>query len=104
MPVFFLVFFQPQRFTVGDIYIYNFINVRLVCLQEMKVDAVTARLTDTRGYTGTHKERFDTSGKGKGIAGRKDLLDDAGYVTGYKHQGTYQQDGGSPAGASGSHS
>ena len=70
----------------------------------MKVDAVTARLTDTKGYTGTHKERFDTTGKGKGIAGRKDMVDQAGYVTGYKHQGTYDQDGASPAGASGSQS
>lgn len=72
--------------------------------KEIKVDAVTARLTDTKGYTGTHKERFDTTGKGRGIAGRKDVVDDAGYVTGYKHQGTYSQDGASPSGASAGHS
>jgi len=28
------------------------------------------RLTNTQGYTGTHKNRFDASGKGKGLAGR----------------------------------
>ncbi|GFN91887.1 tubulin polymerization-promoting protein [Plakobranchus ocellatus] len=72
--------------------------------KEIKVDAVTARLTDTKSYTGTHKERFDESGKGKGIAGRKDLVSDAGYVTGYKHQGTYDKEEASPPGASGTQS
>lgn len=47
------------------------------------------RLTDTSKYTGTHKERFDESGKGKGKEGREDLADDAGYVSGYKGKGTY---------------
>ena len=49
----------------------------------MKSSAVE-RLTDTSKYTGSHKERFDESGKGKGVAGRKDLHDNSGYVTGYK--------------------
>nr|XP_033797733.1 tubulin polymerization-promoting protein family member 3-like [Geotrypetes seraphini] len=30
------------------------------------------RLTDTSKYTGSHKERFDESGKGKGKSGRED--------------------------------
>merc|ERR1711942_588267 len=30
------------------------------------------RMTDTTQYTGAHKERFDESGKGKGIEGRED--------------------------------
>jgi hypothetical protein len=30
------------------------------------------KLTDPSKYTGTHKERFDSSGKGKGIEGRVD--------------------------------
>ncbi|XP_010837710.1 PREDICTED: tubulin polymerization-promoting protein family member 2 isoform X1 [Bison bison bison] len=38
-----------------------------------------SRLTDTSKYTGTHKERFDESGKGKGIAGREDVTDNSGY-------------------------
>jgi len=32
--------------------------------------SVFDRLTDTQGYTGTHKNRFDAEGKGKGIVGR----------------------------------
>jgi len=45
------------------------------------------RLTDASKYTGSHKERFDEEGKGKGIAGRKDLPDESGYVTGFKKEG-----------------
>nr|XP_047909548.1 tubulin polymerization-promoting protein isoform X3 [Anser cygnoides] len=48
-----------------------------------------SRLTDTSKFTGSHKERFDPSGKGKGRAGREDLVDASGYVSGYKHAGTY---------------
>ncbi|XP_010129349.1 PREDICTED: tubulin polymerization-promoting protein-like, partial [Buceros rhinoceros silvestris] len=48
-----------------------------------------SRLTDTSKFTGSHKERFDPSGKGKGKAGREDLVDASGYVSGYKHAGTY---------------
>lgn len=55
-----------------------------------KVGAVE-RLTDTSKYTGSHKERFDESGKGKGLAGRQDLTDNSGYVGGYKGAGTYDQ-------------
>ncbi|XP_006113106.2 tubulin polymerization-promoting protein isoform X1 [Pelodiscus sinensis] len=48
-----------------------------------------SRLTDTSKFTGSHKERFDPSGKGRGKAGREDLVDASGYVPGYKHAGTY---------------
>ncbi|XP_073188689.1 tubulin polymerization-promoting protein isoform X1 [Lepidochelys kempii] len=48
-----------------------------------------SRLTDTTKFTGSHKERFDPSGKGRGKAGREDLVDASGYVPGYKHAGTY---------------
>ncbi|CAF4822408.1 tubulin polymerization-promoting protein homolog isoform X2 [Pieris napi] len=51
--------------------------------------AAVDRLTDTTKYTGSHKQRFDDTGKGKGIAGRKDLVDGSGYVTGYQHKDTY---------------
>ncbi|XP_051703154.1 palmitoyltransferase ZDHHC1 isoform X2 [Oryctolagus cuniculus] len=54
-----------------------------------KTGGAVDRLTDTSRYTGSHKERFDESGKGKGIAGRQDILDDSGYVSAYKHAGTY---------------
>ncbi|XP_025044888.2 tubulin polymerization-promoting protein family member 2-like isoform X1 [Pelodiscus sinensis] len=49
------------------------------------------RLTDTSKYTGSHKERFDESGKGKGIAGREDMTDNSGYVGAYKGSGTYDK-------------
>lgn len=54
----------------------------------MKTGAVD-RLTDTSKYTGSHKERFDESGKGKGKEGREDIADDSGYVGGYKNKDTY---------------
>lgn len=48
------------------------------------------RLTDSSKYTGSHKERFDESGKGKGKAGREEILDTSGYVGAYKGQGSYE--------------
>ncbi|XP_059609150.1 tubulin polymerization-promoting protein homolog isoform X2 [Phlebotomus argentipes] len=56
-----------------------------------KASATVNRLTDTSKYTGSHRERFDESGKGKGIAGRKDTSDASGYVTGYQHKDTYSK-------------
>ncbi|XP_023934237.2 tubulin polymerization-promoting protein homolog [Bicyclus anynana] len=53
--------------------------------------ATVGRLTDTSKYTGSHKQRFDESGKGKGIAGRKDLVDGSGYVSGYQHKNSYDK-------------
>ena len=60
------------------------------------------RLTDTSKYTGSHKERFDESGKGRGLAGRDTVAKgqgmspgcvakQPGYVSGYKHEGTYEK-------------
>ncbi|KAF7647940.1 hypothetical protein LDENG_00164400 [Lucifuga dentata] len=51
--------------------------------------AAVDRLTNTTKYTGSHKERFDESGKGKGKAGREDIPDTSGYVAAYKGSGTY---------------
>lgn len=50
---------------------------------------IVSRMTDSSKYTGTHKERFDKTGKGKGKSGREDLSDNTGYVQGYKHKDTY---------------
>ena len=58
------------------------------------------RLTDTSKYTGSHKERFDESGKGRGLEGRDSVAKGQGmsagsvasqtsYVSGYKNEGTY---------------
>nr|XP_022333337.1 tubulin polymerization-promoting protein family member 3-like [Crassostrea virginica] len=49
------------------------------------------RLTDPSKYTGSHKERFDETGKGKGAEGRVDKVDNSGYVGNYKGQGTYDK-------------
>ena len=35
-------------------------------------------MTDTSNYTGSHKERFDESGKGKGAEGRTDTVKNTG--------------------------
>lgn len=56
-----------------------------------KADSTVERLTDPTKYTGSHKQRFDESGKGKGIAGRKDLVDKSGYVSGYQNKDTYSK-------------
>ncbi|XP_073781697.1 tubulin polymerization-promoting protein isoform X2 [Danio rerio] len=50
-----------------------------------------SRLTDTSKFTGSHKERFDETGRGKGKAGRVEQLDTSGYVSGYKHAGSYEK-------------
>ncbi|XP_068737286.1 tubulin polymerization-promoting protein family member 2-like [Montipora capricornis] len=49
--------------------------------------------TDTSKYTGSHKKRFDDSGKGKGLEGRKHFDSNAaeGYVGGYKGKDTYDK-------------
>ncbi|XP_045897930.1 tubulin polymerization-promoting protein family member 3-like [Micropterus dolomieu] len=51
--------------------------------------AAVDRLTDASRYTGSHKERFDKSGKGKGREGREELVENTGYVGAYKNAGTY---------------
>ena len=56
----------------------------------MSNDDVVGRLTDVGGYTGAHRARFDpNTGRGRGLEGRTDRPDNAGYVTGYKNAGTY---------------
>ncbi|VVC95188.1 unnamed protein product [Leptidea sinapis] len=50
---------------------------------------IVQRLTDTSKYTGSHKERFDAKGKGKGKSGREDRAENSGYVQGYKEKNTY---------------
>jgi len=49
------------------------------------------RLTDTSQYTGSHKERFDADGKGKGIEGRENVTDNSGYTGQYKGAGTFEK-------------
>ncbi|XP_012226069.1 tubulin polymerization-promoting protein homolog isoform X1 [Linepithema humile] len=56
-----------------------------------KAASTVDRLTDVSKYTGSHKQRFDETGKGKGIAGRKDMADTSGYVQGYQNKDTYSK-------------
>ncbi|XP_018319221.1 TPPP family protein CG45057 [Agrilus planipennis] len=58
---------------------------------QVKASSTVDRLTDASKYTGSHKQRFDETGKGKGIAGRKDLVDESGYVAGYKNKDTFDK-------------
>lgn len=50
-----------------------------------------AKMTDTKQYTGSHAQRFDAEGKGKGKEGREDIADNSGYVGNYKDEGTYDK-------------
>lgn len=59
--------------------------------QRAVASPTVSRLTDTTKFTGSHKERFDETGRGKGKAGRVDMVDTSGYVSGYKHAGSYEK-------------
>ncbi|CAF3142300.1 unnamed protein product [Rotaria socialis] len=52
---------------------------------------ITDRMTDASQYTGSHKERFDAEGHGKGKPGRVDGFKNTGYVGNYRGEGTYDQ-------------
>ena len=63
---------------------------------------ILERLTDTSKYTGSHKHRFDGSGRGKGLDGRDAPAKGSGmspgsvgsqqaYVSGYKGEGSYSK-------------
>eukprot|EP00033_Pygsuia_biforma_P000460 GCRY01000546.1.p1 GENE.GCRY01000546.1~~GCRY01000546.1.p1 ORF type:complete len:237 (-),score=24.87 GCRY01000546.1:322-1032(-) len=70
-----------------------------------KAQSITDRLTNSASYTGAHKHRFDSSGQGRGIAGRDSVgkgggtssgsiqgraSGASGYVSGYRNAGTYK--------------
>ena len=69
----------------------SIIPLCLSALQAPVKEGAVDRLTDTSKYTGSHKQRFDQTGQGKGLEGRHDFDDkaSAGYVGGYKGQGKY---------------
>lgn len=66
-------------------------NLLFLIVQKVAKTGAVDRLTDTTKYTGSHKERFDDTGKGKGKAGREDLVEKTGYVGAYKNAGTYDE-------------
>lgn len=64
----------------------------MFCLNKTAVTSgAVARLTDHTKYTGSHKLRFDETGKGMGKAGRVDIPNTTGYVTGYKDEGSFDK-------------
>ena len=69
------------------------ITTHFIPLQKATKAGAVDRLTDTSKYTGSHKERFDETGKGKGLEGRKDSDNkaEAGYVGAYKGKDTYDK-------------
>ena len=58
--------------------------------QKQSTTGNVKQLTDTSKYTGSHKLRFDETGKGRGKAGRVDEPKSTGYVADYKGEGTYE--------------
>ena len=72
-------------------YMGNLFKMFHLFFQKVVQEGAVDRLTDTSKYTGSHKERFDESGKGKGIDGRVDRHAEDGYVGGYKNKDTYDQ-------------
>lgn len=54
--------------------------------QSVTKNAALERLTDSSRYGGTHRQRFDSAGKGKGKEGREDIPSKDGYVAGFKPQ------------------
>lgn len=46
----------------------------------MSEDALLDRMTDTSKYTGSHKLRFDESGKGRGLEGRESVAKGPGHI------------------------
>ena len=73
-----------------DLFFYRK-KLTLILQKAIAVDKATERMTDASKYTGSHKERFDADGKGKGMDGRVDKVDGSGYVGNYKNAGTYDK-------------
>lgn len=71
--------------------LHFWLNQDCYVLQMAVKTGAVDRLTDTSKYTGTHKERFDEGGKGKGKEGRENLVSKDGYVAGYKNKDTYDK-------------
>ena len=71
--------------------VFSFKTKDLYSFQKAVKAGAVDRLTDTSKYTGSHKERFDESGKGKGKEGREDIVENTGYVANYKGKDTYDK-------------
>lgn len=79
------------RQKIGRMKVRRCVSKTPMSSQRAVASPTVSRLTDTTKFTGSHKERFDSTGRGKGKAGREDIVDTSGYVSGYKHRGTYEK-------------
>lgn len=70
-------------------YLNLLVNRTAFWLQKQSATGGVDKMTDASHYTGAHKERFDASGKGKGIEGRADIAQNTGYVGNYKGEGSF---------------
>lgn len=51
-----------------------------IILQKVAEDRVLDRMTDTSKYTGSHKQRFDEAGRGRGLEGREPTPKGPGHI------------------------
>ena len=72
---------------ITEVYWVSFVPLLQKVLKAPAVD----RLTDSSRFTGSHKERFDSSGRGRGREGREELVENTGYVGAYRDAGTYEE-------------
>ncbi|XP_060063467.1 tubulin polymerization-promoting protein family member 2-like [Ylistrum balloti] len=79
----------PEGSTWKQELLKNLKDVKMTGTTKQSATGNVKGMTDASKYTGSHKERFDAEGKGKGAAGRVDVVDNSGYVGAYKEAGTY---------------
>ena len=65
-------------------YLYKFLMLNLL-------NRAVFSSTMIESCSGSHKERFGADGKGKGLEGREDVIEDDGYVVGYTNKDTYDE-------------
>uniref|UniRef100_A0A672LQD5 Tubulin polymerization-promoting protein family member 3 n=1 Tax=Sinocyclocheilus grahami TaxID=75366 RepID=A0A672LQD5_SINGR len=86
-----IVFTKVKRL-FQSLYVFFFYSAcKINYINKVAKTGAVDRLTDTSKYTGSHKERFDESGKGKGKGGREEIVENTGYVGAYKNAGTYEE-------------
>uniref|UniRef100_A0A672LSK1 Tubulin polymerization-promoting protein family member 3 n=1 Tax=Sinocyclocheilus grahami TaxID=75366 RepID=A0A672LSK1_SINGR len=85
-----IVFTKVKLFQTLYVFFF-FYSAYIVFTKKVAKTGAVDRLTDTSKYTGSHKERFDESGKGKGKGGREEIVENTGYVGAYKNAGTYEE-------------
>ena len=67
------------------IVLHNFRHINVLCIISLSGTSLSSI------SPGSHKERFGEDGKGKGMEGRADLVENSGYVGNYKGADTYDK-------------